>query len=42
MIWIFCHKFFFVDNGFYEFKNVDGSLYVDHINYDKLKKKLDM
>jgi hypothetical protein len=28
----------FVDNGYYELKNVDGSLYVDRINYDKWKK----
>ncbi len=25
-----------------EFENVDGSPYPDHINHDKLKKKLDM
>jgi len=32
----------FVDNGFYEFENVDGSPYLDCINHDKLKKVLDM
>jgi hypothetical protein len=32
----------FVDNGYYEFKNVDGSSYLDCVNYDKLKKVLDM
>jgi hypothetical protein len=32
----------FVDNGFYEFKNLDDSPYLYHINHDKLKKVLDM
>jgi hypothetical protein len=32
----------FVDNGPYEFENIDGSPYLDHINHDKLKKVLDM
>jgi len=32
----------YAHNGFYELENVDGSLYPDHINHDKLEKKLDM
>ncbi len=32
----------FANNEFYDFENVDGSLYLDHINDDKLKKVLDM
>jgi hypothetical protein len=32
----------FVDNGFYEFKNLDDSSYLDHVNHDKLEKVLDM
>jgi hypothetical protein len=32
----------FVDNGFYELENVDGSPYPNHINHDKLKKVLDI
>jgi len=32
----------FVDNGFYELENVDGSPYPDCINHDKLEKKLNM
>ncbi len=32
----------FVNNGPYEFKNVNDSPYLDRINHDKLKKKLDM
>jgi len=32
----------FVDNGFYEFENVDGSPYPDCINHEKLKNVLDM
>ncbi len=32
----------FVDNGFYEFENVDGSPYLDRINHEKLKKVLNM
>ncbi len=28
----------FVDTGFYEFENVNGLPYLDHINHDKLKK----
>ncbi len=32
----------FIDNGFYEFENVDSSPYPNHINHDKLKKVLDM
>jgi hypothetical protein len=32
----------FVDNGSYEFENVDGSPNLDCINHDKLKKVLDM
>jgi hypothetical protein len=32
----------FIDNGFYELENVDGSPYPNHINHDKLKKVLDM
>ncbi len=29
----------FVDNGFYELKNVDDSPYPDRVNHDKLEKK---
>jgi hypothetical protein len=32
----------FTDDGFYELENVDGSPYLDCINHDKLKKKIDM
>jgi hypothetical protein len=32
----------FINNGFYELENVDGSSYPKHINHDKLKKVLDM
>jgi hypothetical protein len=38
----FVIKMVFVDQGFYELENVDGSLYLDCINHDKLKKVLDM
>jgi hypothetical protein len=38
----FVIKKVFVDNGSYELENVDGSLYPDRINHDKLKKVLDM
>jgi hypothetical protein len=38
----FVIKNVFVDNGSYEFENVDGSPYPNHINHDKLKKVLDM
>jgi hypothetical protein len=31
-----------INNGSYEFENVDGSPYPDHINHDKLIKLLDM
>ncbi len=31
-----------VDNGYYEFENVDGSSYLNRINHDKLKKNLDI
>ncbi len=34
----FIIKKVFVDNGFYEFKNVDDSPYPNHINHGKLKK----
>jgi hypothetical protein len=34
----FVIKKVFVDNGFYELKNVNGSPYPDRINHDKLKK----
>jgi hypothetical protein len=32
----------FVDSGFYELENVDGSPYLDRINHDKLEKVLDI
>ncbi len=32
----------FANNGFYELENVDASPYLDRINHEKLKKKLDM
>jgi hypothetical protein len=32
----------FLDNGSYELGIVNGSIYVDPIKYDKLKKYLDM
>jgi len=38
----FVIKNVFADNGLYEFENVDGSPYPNHINHDKLKKVLDM
>ncbi len=38
----FVIKNMFVDNGYYEFKNVDGSSYLNHVDHDKLKKVLDM
>jgi len=38
----FVIKKVFVDNGFYELENVDGSPYLDRINHDKLKKVLDI
>jgi hypothetical protein len=38
----FVIKKVYVNNGFYELKNVDGSPYLDRINHDKLKKVLDM
>jgi len=34
----FVIKKLFEDNGFYELENVDGSLYLNRINHDKLKK----
>ncbi len=34
----FVTKKVFVNNGSYEFENVDGSPYPDCINHDKLKK----
>jgi hypothetical protein len=39
---IFVIKKVFVDNGFYELKNVDDSPYSDHVNHGKLKKKFNM
>jgi hypothetical protein len=38
----FVIKKMFVDNVSYEFEIVNGSLYPDHINHDKLKKILHM
>jgi len=38
----FVIKKVFVDNGFYEFENVNDSPYLNRINHDKLKKVLDM
>jgi len=38
----FVIKNMFVDNGYYELKNVDGSSYLNHVDHDKLKKVLDM
>jgi hypothetical protein len=38
----FVIKKMFINNGSYEFKNVDGSPYLYHVNHDKLKKVLDM
>ncbi len=38
----FVIKKVFVDNGSYEFENVNGSPYPDCINHDKLKKFVDM
>jgi len=38
----FVIKKVFINNGFYEFENVDGSPYLDHINHEKFKKVLDM
>jgi hypothetical protein len=35
-------KKIFVDNGFYELENVNGSPYPNYINHDKLKKVLNM
>jgi hypothetical protein len=34
----FVIKKVFVDNGIYEFENVDGSPNLDHINHEKLKR----
>jgi hypothetical protein len=39
---IFVIRKVFINNGFYEFENVDGSPYLNHINYEKFKKVLDM
>jgi len=38
----FIIKNVFTNNEFYDFKNVDGSLYLDCVNHDKLKKVLDI
>ncbi len=38
----FVIKKVFTNNEFYEFENVDGSLYLDCVNHDKLKKVLDI
>ncbi len=38
----FVIKKMFLDNGSYELGIVNGSIYVDPIKYDKLKKYLDM
>ncbi len=40
--WYFVIKKMIINNGSYEFENVDGSLYLDCINHDKLKKVLNM
>jgi hypothetical protein len=39
---IFFIRKVFINNGFYEFENVDGSPYLNHINHEKFKKVLDM